>query len=802
MIELTIDEKIRLLNGVGDWHTYDADGKLPSIMMTDGPHGIRKVVSEQMGDINGSKPATCFPTASAIASSWDPEVAGLMAECIAKEAIAEDISVVLGCGINIKRSPLCGRNFEYFSEDPYLTAKLATKYISTMQEHGVGTSLKHFAANSQETRRMTSNSQVDERALREIYLSAFEQVVKAAKPTTIMASYNKLNGDYACANHRLLTEILRDEWGYEGLVVSDWGACVDAVKCLKAGLDLEMPDNRGYHRDVIKKAYEEGLITEEEIDIHVDRILKLVNEATSGELHSRRRALSEQNKSWSYESHNDIAAQIETECAVLLKNDNDILPIEPDGARDIIVIGELAEHMRFQGGGSSHINAAIHKSAIDALRDMGYQVTYLQGYRNASDKIDKKLHSACIAELKDIWETSTQADAKKTPVILYFLGLTDIYEGEGYDRLNLNIPMNQVELLKEVSQIVGMENIAAISCGGAPMDYAWESNVAAILHMHLGGQGVGEAVAKLVSGEVNPSGRLAETIPLQAEYAPCNWNYAPKHDDIEYRESIYVGYRYYETYGIPVRFSFGYGLSYTRFEYSDLAVEGLDVTLKVRNVGDRAGKNVVQIYVIPEKGDFLRSATTLRGCAKIYLEPGEEREVTVRLDDRAYSVYDTCKGSFVQIAGDYRIAVGDSVRDIKLETQVHVDGEKYSRNERELYPEYFNKQPHAMNISQECFAKLYGGELSDFKSLKRGGYTIESSFGDVTDASVIGKIVKGSIRLGLRFMFPGKGANSPEMKMIRSGLEEGSLEGLIANSGGVVSPGFAKFLVKCANRRF
>lgn len=778
-------DKIRLLNGVGDWHTYDANGTIPAIMMTDGPHGIRKIEDEQVGDITGSKPATCFPTASAVAASWNREVVAKMAKRIAMEARQEGISIVLGPGINIKRHPLCGRNFEYFSEDPYLAGELGTSYVKSMQNAGIGTSLKHFAANSQETRRMTSNSQVDERALREIYLSAFEKVVKEAKPATIMASYNKLNGEYACANKKLLTDILRSEWGYDGSVISDWGACIDALKCFKAGLNLEMPDNRGYHFNILKEAYEKGELTLEELDTLVENIIKLTEKYPKPA----------EAFAVNYDEANASAREIEEECAVLLKNKG-ILPVK-EGSR-ITVIGELAEKMRFQGGGSSHIVAARHKNAIESLKEAGYEVTYLKGYENVTDKSDSKL----------VEEALSYVSKHKEDIVLFFIGLTDSFEGEGYDRTTLDVPLNQVDLLERISGVIGREKVAAISFGGAPMDFSFDENVSALLHMYLGGQAVGEAVANLVSGRVNPSGKLAETMPNMIIDTPAFRYFAPRHDDVEYRESIFVGYRYYETYDVPIRYPFGYGLSYTTFEYEKLEVpevyEGKDIVVKVtvKNTGFVPGKEVVELYVIPEHSDIMRSRIELKGFEKIYLEPGEEKTVSIVLNDRAFSLYDTEDDRFKVISGVYTIAAGASVKDLKLKQNIVVQGENYLRNDRKLFPEYFNEHRYGMDISRNTFEKLYGKPLSDYEHQKRGDYTIASSYSDVTKASFFGLIVRGIVNLGIRIMFKGKKKNDPEMKMVRYGIEEGALEGLIATSGGIASPKLVEMLVLNANRSF
>lgn len=785
---LTTDEKIRLLAGDGDWHTYDCNGKIPAIMMTDGPHGLRKMEAEKMGDVNSGKPATCFPTASAIAASWNPEMAGLMARTIAGEAKQEKVSVVLGCGTNMKRSPFCGRNFEYFSEDPFLAGSLATEYIKSMQSMGVGTSLKHFAVNSQETRRMTSNSEVDERALREIYLTAFEMAVKNAKPTSVMCCYNRVNGDFGSHNRHLLTDILRKEWGFKGAVVSDWGATIDAVKCYKNGLTLEMPDPRGYHTKVLKKAFENGEITEEELNLWAENVIDNFSSLAEKV---------EDNVKVDYDEHNEIARQIENECAVLLKNEG-VLPFSKE--KTLIVVGDLAVDMRFQGGGSSHITAARMTNAVEALTEEGYKVVFARGYDNSSDEEIPGLVSEALRTIKDNYK-------KNETKILFFIGLTDRFEGEGYDREDLNLPKCQTSLLERITSIADLDDIAAVSFGGAPMDFSWEENVGAVLHMYLGGQAVGKSVADLVSGKVNPSGKLAETMPLVRTDTPA-WRYfAPPYDDVEYRESIFIGYRYYETFNVPVRYPFGYGLSYTKFEYSDLKTEDgyekgeLKVSFKVKNTGAVAGKETVQLYINADTPKVIRSTMELKGFKKVYLEPGEEKTVEIILDERSFSIYDVSKSVFAIVGGKYTVCIGASVRDIRLKKDISVTGEDYFRDDREEFPEYFKTQPHGMEISKETFAKLYDRPLSHFKERRRGDFDSTCSFNDVATHSLFGRLVYGGILIALPIMFPGKKKDSPEMKMVRTGFSEGALEGLISNSGGAFSAKMVDVLVLAANRK-
>ncbi len=785
---LTKDEKIRLLSGVGDWHTYDCHGKVPSIMMTDGPHGIRKLEREKVGDIEASKPATCFPTASAAACSWNPSLIYEMGEAIANEAKKEQISIVLGCGINIKRSPLCGRNFEYFSEDPYLTGKLATGYIRGVQSLGIGTSLKHYAVNSQETRRMTSNSQVDERTLREIYLAAFEETVKEAEPTSIMASYNRINGEFGARNHHLLTDILYGEWNYKGSVISDWGAANDIVSCMKNGMTLEMPDSRGYHTNVLKQAYENGTITTKELNSWAKNVIRKLLV-----LHKN----IEENYKVDMDIQNEIARKIENESAVLLKN-NGSLPIQKD--KKIIIVGELAEHMRIQGGGSSHIQPARMKNAIESIKEKGYQVTYLQGYKNDSNKSDAGLVNTALEYIKKEYN-------KNDSVILFFIGLTDRYEGEGYDRDNLELPYNQIDLLNRIAGIADVENIIGISFGGAPMNFDFDKNMSALLHMYLGGQAVGVSIADLISGEVNPSGKLAETVPISVEDTPARRYFAPSDDNVEYREGIFVGYRYYESFNVPVKYPFGFGLSYTQFEYTqlnapDTYVKGtIEVTFKIKNIGNVSGAETAQLYVIPDKSDIIRSSIELKGFQKVHLEPGEERKVKIELNERSFSVFDTQKNTFSVIGGKYTIGIGASVREIKQKADIFVIGNEYFRNERELFPDYFKSQSKGIKISSEQFYALLGREPQNAKK-RRGEYTAYDSFYDVTRVSLFGKIVHGLVNAGIKIMFKGKSAQDPSFKMVKKGVEEGNLEGLIATSGGIATPKLVDMLVYHANKKY
>lgn len=765
MIHLSLDEKIKLLSGDGPWHTNSCDGKLPSIMMTDGPHGLRKQEDTKPMQNNTSKSATCFPTESAIACSWDPEVSAKMAAAIAKEALAEKVSIVLGCGVNIKRSPLCGRNFEYFSEDPYLTGTLATSYIRTMEEMGVATSLKHFAGNSQETRRQTANSQIDERALHEIYLTAFEMVVKHAKPSTIMASYNRLNGTYSCENKELLTDLLRKEWGYDGLVMSDWGACVNLTKCIQAGMQLEMPDSLGIHGKQLKNDLVNGKISEAEIEDAVRRIQQLVEKQTS--------KLKE--CTVDYEAQHQIARELECESAVLLKNEG-ILPLSND--QEVLVVGDMACHMRFQGGGSSHIHTNREPNAVERLKQAGLQVTYVKGYESFKDITDPALEKEAIQSAKD------------AKIILFFGGLTENYEGEGYDRKTLAIPENQKQLLAKIAKV--NDQIVFVAFGGAPMDFSFEGNAKAILHMYLGGQAVDEACADLITGKKNPCGKLAETYPLMLEDVPSYRYFGKQTDDVEYRESLFVGYRYYTTYQVPVRYCFGYGLSYTNFEYSDLEIsepvccdDVLEVSLNVSNTGKVFGKEIVQLYIQNPVCNYLRPRMELKGFTKVSLAPGETKKVMITLERQSFRIYDEKEHKFLVPSGDYEILIGASSSDIRLRSTLHVDGVDYLRDDRKRYAEYFQGAHHPLIISQKQFETLYQRPLSHFDDQKPGQYSTYNTLQQLAPVSFLARITIWYAKRLVQKMYPGKSMQDPEVMMTWQGILEGTLDCVICQSGGV-----------------
>ncbi|HAH61573.1 MAG TPA: glycosyl hydrolase [Treponema sp.] len=788
-MELSPDDKIHLLTGKGLWHTNDCGGKIPSILLTDGPHGLRKQEENEMQN-NASYLATCFPAACTVASSWDTDAAAELASALADEACAEHVSVVLGPGVNIKRSPLCGRNFEYFSEDPLLGGKLAASYIRALQKKGVAASLKHFAGNNQETRRQTSNSQIDERALREIYLAAFEIAVKEGHPATVMASYNRLNGTFACENRTLLTDILRGEWGFTGAVVSDWGACTDLPSCIKAGMDLEMPGSGGIHTAQLMQALKKGTISEADVSRAAGRIEELVRTYKFDETIPGTSLPADLR-----EKNHLIAKDIACKSAVLLQNDG-FLPLKR--GTDVLVVGELAEHMRFQGGGSSHIHTAETKNAVESLADCGMHVRYEKGYSATpgTEKNDVQLSAQAAAAVRT-------AAAGHIPV-LFFGGLTDSIEGEGFDRRTLALPQNQLSLFTELRRIT--PDIAFISFGGSPFEMPFADKARAVLHMYLPGQAAGEACAALITGEVNPSGKLAETFPLSDDDVPCKGRFGGDTDDVEYRESIFTGYRYYDTFKIPVRFPFGHGLSYTTFSYSGLHLSTpvfsggtLKVSLTVTNTGTAAGAETVQLYVQNPPCNYLRAEKELRAFTKIFLQPGEHRQIELTLGDRNFSVYDEKSRKFVMPSGTYAVLAAASVADCRLSAELIVQGTEYDRDDRTELGSYFIRNGTHLQATHEQFRILYGKETSTFDVLKKGSFTVQNSLEQLASRSLLGKIVKWIAVHSVYLMFKKTSRCDPEIVMMINGILEGTIDSVVCQSKGLVPYRIAEAVVLSAN---
>lgn len=657
---MTLEEKASLCSGADTWHTRGIERLgIPSVMLTDGPHGLRKQrgSADHLG-LFDSVPATCFPSAAGVASSWNRELIRRMGEALGRECQAEDVAVLLGPGANIKRSPLCGRNFEYFSEDPYLSSEMAAHHILGVQSQGVGTSLKHFAANNQEHRRMTSDSIVDERTLREIYLASFEGAVKKARPWTVMCAYNKVNGEYASENGTLLTDILKNEWGHDGFVVSDWGAVDDRARGLAAGLELEMPASHGEGERRIVEAVRRGELDEAKLDEAVERLLTVVFRAADG----RRPG-----GSFDPEEHHRLAREVARESMVLLKNEEGLLPL-PKGGR-IAVIGAMAREPRYQGSGSSQIRPTRMDDILEELaRSAGAEaeLRYAPGYDLDAEEPDADL----AAEAARV--------ASEAEVAVLFAGLPKRYESEGFDRKHLRMPANQVALIDAVA--AAQPNLVVVLSNGAPVEMPWLGSAKAVLEAYLGGQALGGAVADLLFGDENPSGRLAETFPVRLSDNPSYLFFPGEGDRVEYREGIFVGYRYYDKKNIEPLFPFGHGLSYTTFGYSELTVdkktlsdtEVLRVSVRVANTGSRAGKEVVQLYVRDPESSVIRPDKELKGFDKVALAPGESRVVTFELDKRSFSYYDPEAREWTVETGDFELLIGRSSRDIVLSETVTV----------------------------------------------------------------------------------------------------------------------------------
>lgn len=697
--KMTLEEKASLCSGFDYWHTAAVNHVgVPSIMLTDGPHGIRKRVEEKSKDEKMSLkgvPAICYPTACATACSWDPDLIYKMGEALGDECLKERVSVLLGPGTNIKRSPLCGRNFEYFSEDPYLAGEMAASFINGVQSKGIGTSVKHFAANNQETRRMTVNTVVDERALREIYLAPFETAVKKAQPWTIMAAYNRLNGTYCAENKWLLTDVLRNEWGYKGIVVTDWGAENDRVAGLLAGQELEMPSSDGEGNKQIVAAVKQGLVEESYLDELVDRLIDM---ALKGE-----KVLG--NYTYDAAAHHKLAREIAGQCMVLMKNDGNLLPL--DKKAKITVIGEMAKKPRYQGAGSSLINPIQLDSAFETLVQMGVEFQYAPGYSTA--KKNKTSDDTFVAE--------AVSKAKGAEAVLLFIGLTDEFETEGNDRKHMHLPPLHDRLVNEVLKV--NKNVIVVLAGGSSVEMPWADEVPAILNTFLTGQASGSAVCDVLFGDVNPCGKLAETYPY-ALSDNSSANYFPGTPvSVEYRESVYVGYRYYDKAQKAVRFPFGHGLSYTTFEYSDLKVSAdklqdtdtLTVSFTVKNTGDRDGAEVAELYVSDVESTIFRPEKELKGFKKVFLKAGEAKTVEITLDKRAFAYYNVNIHDWHVESGAFKILVGASSRDIRLETAVEVTSTVTAEipDYRETAPEYYTGD--IKHVADASFVAVLGHEI-------------------------------------------------------------------------------------------
>lgn len=702
--KMTLEEKALMMSGMNMWQSQDfPQYGIPSMFMSDGPHGMRTQppeAADHLG-INESIPATCFPTAATIANTWDEKLGEEIGVALAKEAISMGVHVILGPGLNIKRSPLCGRNFEYFSEDPYLAGKMAASYVKGIQSLGLAACPKHFAANSQELRRMAMDSIVDERTFREIYLTGFEIAIKEGKAKSIMSSYNEINGVYANENKHLLQEILVDEWGFDGYVVSDWGASNDHALGVKHGSHLEMPGTKKTGQKEILKGIEEGVLTEAELNQRLDELLDVILLTHEGANKARkehqigRSTLKE--VAYDVEAHHALARKAAEEGIVLLKNEGHILPLAEK--TKVAVIGDFAKTPRYQGAGSSLVNPVkTPESILNCIQESGlHMVSFAQGYHR-NEKANAKL-------IEDAIKVAKEAD-----VVLVCAGLDEIGEAEGLDREHMRMPVAQDALIHAL--VKEHENVIVLLSAGSPVEMPWADEVKAIVHGYLGGQAGASAMLNILTGKVNPSGRLNETYPVRYEDTPAYTYYPSKERNSEYREGLYVGYRYYTTVGKEVRFPFGYGLSYTTFEYKDVKATDKEVRFTIKNTGDRAGVEIPQIYVEMTSDTVYRPIRELKGFARVELEAGEEKEVVIELDDKAFRFFDVRTNTWEVESGTYRIMVARNANDIELKTDVVVEGTvKDGGYSEAVLPNYFVGT--ITNVPDEEYQTLYGREIPD-----------------------------------------------------------------------------------------
>ncbi|MCR5450819.1 MAG: glycoside hydrolase family 3 C-terminal domain-containing protein [Solobacterium sp.] len=762
---MTLEDKISLCNGADFWHSKAMDQYgIPSITMSDGPHGMRVQQGDtDMFGINDSEPATCFPTAVTSGASWDPDLLEEEGKAIGEEGLSYGVDVVLGPGVNIKRDPRCGRNFEYFSEDPYLSGKMGTAWVRGAEGTGIGTSLKHFAANSQEYKRFNGNSQVDERTLREIYLPAFEAAVKDARPATVMNAYPMINGVHCSDSRFLLNDILRKEWGFEGLVVTDWGALCDRVKAIEAGCDLSMPGGSDYMEDRVAVAVREGKLPESAVDACAARVIRL--SLLSGQR--------KKNRPFDAEGHHDTARRVAEAGAVLLKNEDHILPLK---AKDIVLIGDMAKTMRYQGSGSSHINPKKLISLCDALPDVPF--------------------IACCSEKGEVTNlglAEAAEAARNAEIAVVCAGLPDIYESEGFDRTDLNMPEGHLRMIETVAN-ANPNTVVVLFCGCA-VEVPWINKVKAVLYMGLPGQAGGQAAADLLTGKVSPSGHLTETWPLALSDVPSYETFGKKYTC--YSEGLYVGYRYYESSGIPVRFPFGYGLSYTEFEYSDMKISNHKVTAKITNIGSVSGAEVVQLYIMPPHDGLYRPAKELKGFVKIYLEPGESKEACFELDERSFAVWS--EGWKVP-GGVYTIGLGASVKDIRLCETITIDGTIVPVPAWQKGSWYEN--PHGKPVKSD-FEALFNRPVMTEPEIKKGHFTMEMSTMEMKDSSPVMNMMFRITEKTIAKSFGGKvDYSDPAFKMMVMSGADAPLRATVLSSGGMFPANVAEGLLELANGHY
>ena len=770
--KMTLEEKALMMSGKNTWQTVDFEKYgIPSMTMSDGPHGLRRQAGagDHLG-LNASLSATCFPTAATVANSWDEELGEEIGVALAEEAATMDVNVILGPGLNIKRSPLCGRNFEYFSEDPYHAGKMAAAYVRGMQSQGGSACPKHFAANSQELRRMANDSVVDERTFREIYATGFEIAVKEGKAKAIMSAYNEINGVYANENSHLLQEILVDEWGFNGCVISDWGGSNDHALGVQNGSHLEMPGTgKSGMRDIVK-AVQAGTLKEEVLDQRLDELLSLIF-ATHGTTEKAK------GTTFDVEAHHKLARKAAEESIVLLKNQDNILPLKP--GTKVAVIGDFARKPRYQGAGSSLVNPAKEPEAIlDRIGEYDIvMVSYEQGYvRNRPPKMD------LLRKAKEA--------AKGADVVLFFGGLDEISESEGLDRTHMMMPEAQGMLIDELSTV--NENLVVVLSAGSAIEMPWHQYVKGIVHGYLGGQAGGSAMLNVLTGKVNPSGRLNETYPIHYEDTPCYHYYPGKERSSEFREALYVGYRYYTTIDKKVRYPFGYGLSYTKFRYYNLKVNEQGVTFGIENTGDVAGAEVAQLYIGKKSDTVFRPVRELKGFKRVVLAPGEETEVTIPFDDKTFRFFDTRTNTWEIESGEYQIMIGTDAETMQLQAPMQVNGTvAEGPYRRDKMPEYFSGKVKV--VGDEAFEQLYGRPIPD------GSWSGEIGMNDAVcqlyyGKGIIGKIFYGVLRLMLKISeWQGK----PNLNVLFN--YNMPIRGYAKMTGGFVTMEMARALTEMAN---
>ncbi len=761
---MTLEEKISLCTGADFWHTKEMlQHGIPAIMMSDGPHGLRCQAAEaDMIGVNESLPATCFPTADTAGATWNRALYAAEGEAIGREGAAAGVSVVLGPGCNIKRNPLGGRNFEYISEDPYFAGKMAASFIRGQQSVGVASSVKHFAVNNQEYKRQNGDSQLDERTFREIYLTPFEIAVKEGKPGTVMCSYNKINGTHASDSKELLTDILRTEWGFDGLVVTDWGALNDRIEGFKAGCDLNMPGGSRFMEKATIEAVRSGKLDEACIDAAVGRILRLV---------AKSQRIAKPEIDW--DAHHALALKIAEQGAVLLKNEDHILPLRES---DMVLIGHMAANLRYQGSGSSHINPTKQINLTDAMPGV------------PCCPCGDKHGNVTEQDLRDAAEA-----AKKRKIAVVVVGLPENYESEAFDRDHMRLPEGHNQLVEAVAK--ANSNTVVVLLGGSAMELPWETRVKAILYMGLPGQAGGEAAANLLTGKANPCGKLTETWLISYEDVISKDTFGKK--NTEYREGIYVGYRYYDKAGKAVRYPFGYGLSYTSFAYSDLVVQDRTVSVKIQNTGSVSGGEVVQLYMAPPKSGIFRPVRELKGFERVELEPGESKTVEFTLDDRSFAIWSE---SWKIPGGVYTVQIGASSRDIRLEQTMEVSGEEIP------IPAWLSGSWYetlAGTPSREEWEKLMGHPVPIIPEPKKGQFTMDSTCMEMKEHSLVMKIQYKVTEKIIAKSFGGKkDLSDPGYKMMLTCATDCPLRSTIISGGGAMSDSLAQGLLHMANGHY